>query len=91
MERKRVDDNDPGPTSSSRPVDRFGFIKSENSNSPEALKRSKSTFEFERYFYGDHPSCCKDWLKAWNSLVVLDSWCCQVWAIVELAHMEYPL
>lgn len=48
MDRKRVDDNDPGPTSSSRPVDRFGFIKPENSNSPEALKRSKSAVEFER-------------------------------------------
>lgn len=48
MERKRVDDNEPGPASSSRPVDRFGFIKPESSNSPEALNRSKSAFEFER-------------------------------------------
>lgn len=42
MEKKKIDDDESGP-SSPKPVDRFGFIKTENSNSPDDLKRSKST------------------------------------------------
>ncbi|KAL9231355.1 hypothetical protein vseg_006592 [Gypsophila vaccaria] len=47
MEKKKLDGDESGP-SSPKPVDRFGFIKPDNSNSPDALKRNKSAFEFER-------------------------------------------
>ena len=47
MEKKKIDEHEPGP-SSPKPVDRFGFIKADNGNSPDALKRSKSAFEYER-------------------------------------------
>ncbi|KMT18449.1 hypothetical protein BVRB_2g025940 [Beta vulgaris subsp. vulgaris] len=47
MEKKKIDGDESGP-SSPRLVDRFGFIKPENSNSPDALKRSKSTVASER-------------------------------------------
>ncbi|KAM0906363.1 hypothetical protein ACQ4PT_016789 [Festuca glaucescens] len=45
--QKEVDDVEPGP-SPSRSVDRFGFIKAEQSNSPEGIVRSRSTHEHER-------------------------------------------
>ncbi|GAB4827452.1 hypothetical protein Ancab_034336 [Ancistrocladus abbreviatus] len=50
MDRKKIEDYESGPVSP-KPVDRvdrFGFIKPENGNSPEALSRSKSASEFER-------------------------------------------
>jgi hypothetical protein len=46
--KKEVDDVEPGP-SPSRCVDRFGFIKAEQSNSPEGIVRSRSIHEHERY------------------------------------------
>lgn len=50
MEKKRVaDDLEPGPTPSPRPVDRFGFIKQEQTNSPEGITKSRSTHEREKY------------------------------------------
>ncbi|XP_047073258.1 ecotropic viral integration site 5 protein homolog [Lolium rigidum] len=45
--KKEVDDIEPGP-SHSRSVDRFGFIKAEQSNSPEGIVRSRSIHEHER-------------------------------------------
>lgn len=42
MEKKKIDEDGSGP-SSPKPVDRFGFIKPESSNSPDNLKRSKSS------------------------------------------------
>lgn len=48
MEKKKIDENDSGSSLSPGQVDRFGFIKPESSNSPEALKRSKSANEHER-------------------------------------------
>jgi hypothetical protein len=47
--KKAVDDTEPGP-SPSRAVDRFGFIKPEQSNnSPEGISKSRSLHERERY------------------------------------------
>ncbi|KAJ4799296.1 Ypt/Rab-GAP domain of gyp1p superfamily protein [Rhynchospora pubera] len=49
MEKKRIaDDLEPGPTPSPRPVDRFGFIKQDQTNSPEGITKSRSTHERER-------------------------------------------
>ncbi|GMH20689.1 hypothetical protein Nepgr_022530 [Nepenthes gracilis] len=48
MERKKIEDYETGQAPSPKQVDRFGFMKLENSHSPEALNRSKSAFEFER-------------------------------------------
>ncbi|XP_021760064.1 EVI5-like protein isoform X2 [Chenopodium quinoa] len=47
MEKKKIDEDDSGP-SSPKLVDRFGFIKPESSSSPDQLKRSKSTSGSER-------------------------------------------
>jgi hypothetical protein len=50
MEKKRIgDDLEQGPTPSPRPVDRFGFIKQEQSSSPEGITKSRSTHERDRY------------------------------------------
>ncbi|XP_059670528.1 uncharacterized protein LOC132316046 isoform X2 [Cornus florida] len=45
MEKKRIDDYESGPVPPVR-VDRFGFIKQDNS--PEGLARSRSAFEYQR-------------------------------------------
>ncbi|CAO2817194.1 unnamed protein product [Amaranthus hypochondriacus] len=47
MEKKKIDEHETGP-SSPRPVDRFGFVKADNTNASDALKRSKSTSGHER-------------------------------------------
>lgn len=49
MEKKQIDDYEPGPVPSPRPLDRFGFVKQEVNNSPEGLTKSRSAQEFERY------------------------------------------
>ena len=49
MERRRIDDYEPGPVPSPRPLDRFGFVKQERSSSPERVIKSRSTIEFEKY------------------------------------------
>jgi hypothetical protein len=46
--KKEVDDIEPGPAPS-RSVDRFGFIKTEQSNSPDGILKSRSTDERGRY------------------------------------------
>ncbi|KAF3329713.1 Ecotropic viral integration site 5 [Carex littledalei] len=49
MEKKRItDDLEPGPTPSPKAVDRFGFFKQEQSNSPEGITKSRSTREKEK-------------------------------------------
>ncbi|XP_077214512.1 ypt/Rab-GAP domain of gyp1p superfamily protein isoform X2 [Tasmannia lanceolata] len=49
MEKKRVSDEfEPGPLPPARPVDRFGFVKQDGSNSPEGLTKSRTTNEQER-------------------------------------------
>ncbi|GAB2299881.1 hypothetical protein Dimus_033931 [Dionaea muscipula] len=48
MERKKVDNHEAGPVLTPKQVDRFGYIKPENNNSPEGFSRSKPTFDFER-------------------------------------------
>ncbi|KAJ4973390.1 hypothetical protein NE237_006564 [Protea cynaroides] len=48
MERKIVDEFEPGPVPPVKAVDRFGFIKQEPNNSPEGLTKSRSTNEHER-------------------------------------------
>ncbi|KAL2895955.1 EVI5-like protein [Bienertia sinuspersici] len=47
MEKTKTDEIESVPSSPTL-VDRFGFIKPENSNPPDALKRSKSAIESER-------------------------------------------
>jgi hypothetical protein len=49
--KKEVNDIEPGPDSS-RSVDRFGFIKTEQSNSQEGVLKSRSTHERGRYSRG---------------------------------------
>ncbi|ERN05822.1 hypothetical protein AMTR_s00006p00260160 [Amborella trichopoda] len=50
MDRKRtgVDDFEPGPIPSPRPVDRFGFVKQDQNNSSEGLTKSKPLIDKER-------------------------------------------
>ncbi|KAL6598492.1 hypothetical protein ACP70R_046191 [Stipagrostis hirtigluma subsp. patula] len=45
--KKAIDDTEPGPAPT-RAVDRFGFIKTEQSNSPEGASKSRSTQERQR-------------------------------------------
>lgn len=46
--KKAIDETEPG-VAPSRAVDRFGFIKSEQSNSPDGIPKGKSIHERERY------------------------------------------
>ncbi|OMO88518.1 hypothetical protein CCACVL1_08333 [Corchorus capsularis] len=49
MERRRtIDDYEPGPVPPQRPLDRFGFIKQDVSNSQDGLAKSRLAFEYER-------------------------------------------
>lgn len=50
MERRRIDEYEPGTVPSLRPLDKFGFVKQERSSaSPERVTKSRSFIEFERY------------------------------------------
>jgi len=49
MEKKRLDDYEPGPVPSPRALDRFGFVKQDVSTS-DGLGRSRSAYEYARYF-----------------------------------------
>lgn len=51
MEKKRIDDYEPGPVPSPRPLDRFGFVKQEVNNSSDALRKSRSANEYERWAF----------------------------------------
>lgn len=52
MERRRaIDDYEPGPVPPQRPVDRFGFIKQDVSNTPDGLVKSRLAVEYERYAF----------------------------------------
>lgn len=48
MEKKRLDDYEPGPVPSPKPVDRFGFVKQDSTS--DGLVKSRSAYEYERYF-----------------------------------------
>lgn len=48
MERRRIDDCEPGPVPSPRPVDRFGFVKQEHGSPHEGVIKSRSAIQFER-------------------------------------------
>ncbi|KAG6743068.1 hypothetical protein POTOM_054013 [Populus tomentosa] len=48
MEKKKIDEYEPGPLPSPRPLDRFGFVKQEVNNSPHGLTKGRSAYEFER-------------------------------------------
>lgn len=48
MEKKRMDDYEPGPVPSPRPLDRFGFVKPELNISPDGLIKGRSACEYER-------------------------------------------
>ncbi|KAB5561064.1 hypothetical protein DKX38_006021 [Salix brachista] len=41
MEKKRLDDYEPGPLPSPRKMDRFGFLKQENNNPPDGLTKGR--------------------------------------------------
>ncbi|XP_047158128.1 TBC1 domain family member 10A-like [Vigna umbellata] len=47
MEKKRLDDYEPGPVPSPKGVDRFGFVKQDNTS--DGLVKSRSAYEYERY------------------------------------------
>ncbi|RDX79833.1 Ecotropic viral integration site 5 protein-like protein [Mucuna pruriens] len=49
MEKKRLDDYEPGPIPSPRALDRFGFVKQEVNTSDGGLVRSRSTNDCQRY------------------------------------------
>lgn len=51
MEKKRMDDYEPGPVPSPRPLDRFGFVKPELNSSPDGLIKGRSACEYERYAF----------------------------------------
>lgn len=58
MEKKRISDEfEPGPLPPTRPLDRFGFVKQEQSFSPEGLTKSRSAYERERYDCMNHQNC----------------------------------
>ncbi|KAK4765941.1 hypothetical protein SAY87_007583 [Trapa incisa] len=48
MEKRRIDEYEPGPVPPFRAVDRFGFIKGEVNNSPESLNKVRSANYYER-------------------------------------------
>ncbi|CAJ2665898.1 RabGAP/TBC domain protein [Trifolium pratense] len=48
MEKKRIDDYEPGPVPSPRGLDRFGFIKQDANTSEGGVKTSRSAHEHER-------------------------------------------
>ncbi|CAK7335161.1 unnamed protein product [Dovyalis caffra] len=48
MEKKRIDDYEPGPLPSPRQLDRFGFVKQEIHNSQDGLTKGRSAYEFDR-------------------------------------------
>ncbi|KAL2564269.1 hypothetical protein AAZV13_19G033800 [Glycine max] len=48
MEKKRLDDYEPGPVPSPRALDRFGFVK-QDVNTSEGLVKNRSAYEYERY------------------------------------------
>lgn len=51
MEKKKIDDYEPGPVPLPRPLDRFGFVKQELNNSPDGLTKGKPAYENERYTF----------------------------------------
>lgn len=51
MERKRIDDYEPGLVPPHKPVDRFGFVKQDITNSTEGLNKSRLTNDHERYSF----------------------------------------
>ncbi|KAL9427563.1 hypothetical protein AB3S75_029700 [Citrus x aurantiifolia] len=48
MEKRRIDDCEPGPVPSPRPVDRFGFVKQEHGSPHEGVIKGRSAIQFER-------------------------------------------
>lgn len=48
MERKTIDDFEPGPLPSPKQLDRFGFLKQEHNSSSDAITKNRSTVN-ERY------------------------------------------
>lgn len=51
MERKLIDDFEPGPLPSPKQLDRFGFLKQEPNSSPDTLTKNRSTHVNERYAF----------------------------------------
>ena len=68
MERKRIDDYEPGPIPSPKPLDRFGFIKQEFNTSPEGLSKSRTANDHERYAFF-HCFFSQLNIAAWMSII----------------------
>lgn len=47
MEKKKTDDSEPVPVIA--PVDRFGFLKQEQGNSPHRFIKTRSSTNYEKY------------------------------------------
>lgn len=53
MEKRRMDDFEPGPVPAPKSLDRFGFVKQEVTNPAEALlAKNKSAYESKRCVAG---------------------------------------
>ncbi|WZY74958.1 hypothetical protein YC2023_021342 [Brassica napus] len=48
MEKKRTDDSEPVPVPVIAPVDRFGFLKQEQGNSPQRFIKTRSSTNYEK-------------------------------------------
>ena len=51
MEKKRIDDYEPGPVPPPRALDRFGFVKPDANSSSNGLVKSRSAQEYQRYCF----------------------------------------
>ena len=63
MERKRIDDYEPTPIPSPKPLDKFGFIKKELNTSPKGLSKSRTTNDHERE---------KIWVRKWRKMIGIE-------------------
>ena len=77
MERKRIDDLEPGPLPSPKQVDRFGFLKQEHNSSPDVTTKNRSTNVNERYAFID------------SSIISL-TFCFSLSRIVLIMRCGYP-
>lgn len=51
MAKKRIDDYEPGPVPPPAPLDRFGFVKRELSDSHDDSMKGRSAYEYERFAF----------------------------------------
>lgn len=78
MERKTIDDFEPGPLPSPRQLDRFGFLKQEHNSSSDALTKNRSTHVNERYAFID-------------GSIISSMFCFSLPKIKLIMHCGYPI